>query len=113
MVTYFNFFFFFFFFFFFVLTHRKIISENAKLWLPKFETRGKESDKVDDHSSNNEDNDVPLLVCMSFADKVLAEMMDEDGKYDRVTAKREVEEHFEVGIFTTICCHQIPLDTNA
>ena len=38
---------------------------------------------------------------MSFADKLLAEMMDEDGKYDKVTAKQEVEEHFEVGPFTT------------
>ena len=39
----------------------------------------------------------------SFADKVLAEMMDEDGKYDKVTAKQEVEEHFKVGTFTTHC----------
>ena len=87
---------------FFVFICRKIVSENAKLWLPKFESRGKGSDKVDDHSSNNEDNDVPLLVCMSFADKVLAEMMDENGKYDKVTAKQEIEEHFEVCPFTTV-----------
>ena len=93
----------------FVLTHRKIVSENTKLWLPKFETRGKESDKVDDHSSNNEDNDVPLLVCMSFADKVVAEVMDEDGKCDKVTTKQEVEQHFEVGPFTTV----LPPDTTA
>ena len=72
------------------------------MWLPKFESRGKGSDKVDDHSSNNEDNDVPLLVCMSFADKVLAEMMDENGEYDKVIAKQEIEEHFEVCSFTTV-----------
>ncbi len=98
---------------FFVFTHSKVFSENTQLWLPKFETRGKESDKVDDQNdhipNNNEDTDVPLLVCMTFADKVLAEVMDEDGKYDKVTAKQEVEEHFQVGPFITV----LPPDTTA
>ena len=71
--------------------------------LPKFITRGREHDKVgeqNDLGSNNEDISASLLVLMSFADRVLAEIMDENGgKYDKVIAKQEVKEHFEVGPF--------------
>ena len=71
--------------------------------LPKFITRGREHDKVgeqNDLGSNNEDISASLLVLMSFADRVLAEIMDENGgKCDKVIAKQEVKEHFEVGPF--------------
>ena len=86
----------------FVFTHSKIVSSNAKAWLPIFETRGKGSDKInnpsDASSPKNEDTNFPLLVCMTYADKVVAEMMNEQsGKYSKSSAKQEVEEHFEVG----------------
>jgi hypothetical protein len=65
--------------------------------LPKFL---REYDKQNGHGSNNENNDVPLLVLLSFADRVLAEIMDENGgKCDKATAKQEIKEHFEVGSF--------------
>ena len=40
----------------------------------------------------------PVLVCMTFADRLLAEMMDHDGKYDQVIAKRKIENHFKVDV---------------
>jgi hypothetical protein len=72
-----------------------VFSESVKEALSKFL---REYDKQNGHGSNNENNNVPLLVLLSFADRVLAETMDNnDGKYDRATAKHEIKEHFEVG----------------
>ena len=45
-----------------------------------------------------EDADVPVLVCMTFADRLLAEMLDEDGKYDAGKAKKGIAENLEVSL---------------
>ena len=46
----------------------------------------------------SEDSNVPVLVCMTFADRLLAEMLDEDGKYNEGRAKKDIAKHFEVSI---------------
>ena len=52
---------------------RKIHTESAKVWLDKL-------------------GNVPLLVCLTFADKLYAEHMTEDGKHpDKEFMKFEIE----------------------
>ena len=43
-----------------------------------------------------EESGVPVLVCMTFADRLLAEMLDDDGKYNEGKAKKDIAKHFEV-----------------
>ena len=71
-----------------------------------FEKR--ESDEGSDSTSTSSSDDYiglvdedsrPVLVCMTFADRLLAEMMDHDGRYDQVIAKRKIENHFKVAYY--------------
>ena len=42
------------------------------------------------------ESNVPVLVCMTFADRLLAEMMDDEGKYNEAVTKKDIAKHFEV-----------------
>ena len=96
----------------------KAHTKDAKKWLDLFEKNGHEIDDVkkmagdnnvvsDDHFESNRprDNDssnVPVLVCMTFADRLLAEMLDEDGKYHEERTKKAIAKHFDVSLMTAI-----------
>lgn len=43
-----------------------------------------------------EKSDVPILMCMTFADRLLAEMLDDNGEYNKARAKKDIAKHFEV-----------------
>ena len=53
----------------------------------------------------NEDSRVPVLVCMTFADRLLAEMLDKEGKYNEVTTRKAMTKHFEVSNMNLGCYH--------
>ena len=44
----------------------------------------------------NDDSGVPVLVCMTFADRLLAEMLDDDDKYNEGKTKKDIAKHFDV-----------------
>ena len=52
----------------------------------------------------NEASNAPVLVCMTFADRLLAEMLDKDGKYDEGKAKKVIAKHFDVSIHDRRTC---------
>jgi hypothetical protein len=65
-----------------------------------FEKRDEGSESSSTSSSSDcsgfvDEDSRPVLVCMTFADRLLAEMM-VDGEYDQVLAKRKIENHFKV-----------------
>lgn len=84
--------------------YSKAHTKDALKWLNIYEKRSEIS--ADEHSNpentfasiqlRQEESDVPVLVCMTFADRLLAEMMDRDGKYNPSHAKIEIGRHFEV-----------------
>ena len=88
----------------------KAHTKDAKKWLDTFENKYVHNDHsqvTDDFSvisdqhfeSNrptNEDSSVPVLVCMTFADRLFAEMLDEEGKYDEGQTRKDISKHFEV-----------------
>ena len=76
-----------------------------------FETRNEKPDEfhkkhnvVSDHYfeysrfSEEDDPGVPILVCMTYADRLLSEELDEDGKYHTGNAKKAIAENLEVSI---------------
>ena len=46
-----------------------------------------------------EESDVPVLMCMTFADRQLAEMLDDNGEYNEGMAKKDIAKHFEVSSY--------------
>ncbi len=48
------------------------------------------------------ESDVPILVCMTFADRLLAEMLDDNGKYNEGRAKKDIAKHFEVRVLNLV-----------
>lgn len=72
-----------------------------------FEKRDEDGSESTSSSSDDggggfvDEDSRPVLVCMTFADRLLAEMM-VDGKYDQVTAKRKIENHFKVNLLYPI-----------
>lgn len=58
----------------------RVISE------PQFESNG----------VKGEESGVPILMCMTFADKLLAEELDEKGEYNEGKVKKDIAKHFEV-----------------
>ena len=78
----------------------KAHTKDAIKWLRVFEKRDEGSESTNnssDGSSLVDEDSRPVLVCMTFADRLLAEMM-VDGKYDQVIAKRKIENHFKVDL---------------
>lgn len=82
---------------------RKAHTKDALKWLDIFEKRRQISGKHDNPGEafastdlQNEESSVPVLVCMTFADRLLAELMDDNGKYDVARAKKQVAKNFEV-----------------
>lgn len=73
----------------------KAHTEDAIQWLSIFDGKN-ETNKTRDNSILKNKDSRPILVCMTFADRLVAEMMDEDGRYDKVKAKTKVKQHFEV-----------------
>ena len=91
--------------------YSKAHTKDAKKWLDTFE---KNQDEVDKASKSSEEysvisehhfeskrhtspeSNVPVLVCMTFADRLLAEMLDEDGKYNPAVTRKDIAKHFEV-----------------
>lgn len=71
-------------------------------WLDIFEKRRQICDEHDNPSIalQNEESSVPVLVCMTFADRLLAELMDDNGKYDVARARIQVAKNFEVNDHT-------------
>ena len=89
----------------------KAHTKDAKKWLEMFENKGNSSAKPskdsedckvisDPHFESNrikgEESTVPVLMCMTFADRLLAEMLDDNGKYNEGMAKKDIAKHFEV-----------------
>lgn len=91
----------------------KAHTKDAKKWLDLFE---KGESKTGTHNEMSQDynvisdhhfeytrlrdekeiSSVPVLMCMTFADRLFAEMLDEDGKYNEARIKKDVAKHFEV-----------------
>ena len=46
-----------------------------------------------------EESDVPILMCMTFADRLLAEMLNDNGEYNEGMAKKDIAKHFEVSSY--------------
>ena len=96
------------------LLSSKAHTKDAKKWLEMFENKleddsakpDKESDACrvisDPHFESNriegEESKVPILMCMTFADRLLAEMLDDDHEYNKARAKKDIAKHFEVSI---------------
>lgn len=90
----------------------KAHTKDAKKWLDMFEKSKDELDRLnkqpgEDYSVISEhhfeskrhtsaESKVPVLVCMTFADRLLAEMLDEEGKYNPAVTKKDIAKHFEV-----------------
>ena len=89
----------------------KAHTKDAKKWLEMFERNNdltEKPNKGNDHYSviseqlfesnrlRNDDSGVPVLVCMTFADRLLAEMLDDDGKYNEGKTKKDIAKHFDV-----------------
>ena len=87
----------------FTLYYSKAHTKDAAKWLDIYEKRSSISSEDTDVGNSfasislkNDEPDVPVLVCMTFADKVLAELLDDNGKYNEARAKSDVAKHFEV-----------------
>ena len=91
--------------------HSKAHTKAAKKWLDTFETRSKKTGKnhntvVSDHYfehsqlGKEDEPQVPILVCMTYADRLLSEEMDDDGKYHTGNAKKTIAENLGVCILT-------------
>lgn len=74
---------------------RRAHTKDALKWLDIFEKRRQICDNPS-IALQNEESSVPVLVCMTFADKLLAELMDDSGKYDVARARTQVAKNFEV-----------------
>ena len=89
----------------------KAHTKDALKWLHVFEKRDEGSESANSSSDGSglvDEDSRPVLVCMTFADRLLAEMMD-DGRYDRVTAKRKIENHFKVDLLYHSSCEKGPM----
>ena len=62
-----------------VIVGRRAYTESTKQWL-----------------SILEKENVPVLICLTFADKLFAELMGEDGDCDNEKIKTGIEEHLNV-----------------
>ena len=93
--------------------YRKANTKDSLKWLDIYEKRSSISseDTIDIGNSfasislKSDEPDVPVLVCMTFADKILAELLDDGGKYDEAKAKSDVAKHFEVSQYIIILNH--------
>ena len=88
----------------------KAHTKDAKKWLelfenkPKAESASKDSDdcrvisdpQFESSRIEGEEAEVPVLMCMTFADRLLAEMLDDSGEYNKARAKKDIAKHFEV-----------------
>ena len=86
----------------------KAHTKDAKKWLEMFENKSEDdSAKLNDcrvisdpqfeaNRIEGEKSDVPILMCMTFADRLLAEMLDDNGEYNKPRAKKDIAKHFEV-----------------
>jgi hypothetical protein len=87
----------------------KAHTKDAKKWLEMFENKSedesaKDSDdcrvisdpQFESNRIKGEESDVPILMCMTFADRLLAEMLDDSGEYNKARAKKDIAKHFEV-----------------
>lgn len=104
----------------------KAHTKDAKKWLEMFENKESDSAKPNKGSGDcrvisdpqfesnrikGEESDVPILMCMTFADRLLAEMLDDNGEYHAGRAKKDIAKHFEVSTLTksklenTTCSH--------
>ena len=97
---------------FYVAFPSKAHTKDAKKWLDLFEKNEDDSHHAkkmtDDYNvisdnhfessrhRNDDSSKVPVLVCMTFADRLLAEMLDEDGKYHEERTKKAIAKHFDV-----------------
>ena len=71
---------------------------------PKAESASKDSDdcrvisdpQFESSRIEGEGAEVPVLMCMTFADRLLAEMLDDSGEYNKARAKKDIAKHFEV-----------------
>ena len=77
---------------------RKAHTKDALKWLDIFEKRRQIYDEHDNPSIalQHEESSVPVLVCMTFADRLLAELMDDNSQYDAAKARIQVAKNFEV-----------------
>ena len=75
--------------------YSKAHTKAAKEWLNTFEG-GTSPSQESSATRGDEENDMSVLVCMTFADRLLAEVL--DGNYGE--AKAKIASHFEVGRFT-------------
>ena len=91
--------------------YSKAHTKDAKKWLDTFEKNQDEVDKatkaseeysvISEHHFESKrhtspESNVPVLVCMTFADRLLAEMLDENGKYNPAVTRKDIAKHFEV-----------------
>ena len=90
----------------------KAHTKDAKRWLELFENKSKDESAKPNKDSDDcivisdpqfessrikgEESDVPILMCMTFADRLLAEMLDDSGEYNKARAKKDIAKHFEV-----------------
>ena len=98
----------------------KAHTKDAKKWLEMFQNESVENDSAKSSKGSTDDcrvisepqfesiriegeeSRVPILMCMTFADRLLAEMLDDNGEYNKARAKKDIAKHFEVSVLTKI-----------
>ena len=93
--------------------YRKAHTAAAKEWLKRFEVteggseeemklmrenpHGLMSGEISEPKKKIRGEKVPVLVCLTFADRLLVrDFMNDSGQYDRGEAKKGIAKHFEV-----------------